>query len=107
LPRQGRSPPCAAPDGRHFVALCWEPAGDEACFHDGENHACGCCDNWLYLDFVRRGDVRRRLDENGIHLGNSDEPARHWLIVDANSGEVYAAPRREASSILLHQWLPE
>jgi hypothetical protein len=91
--------------GRRFVALFWEPSGDEACYDDGQSYACGCCDNGLYLDFLRRTDVRPWLDDNGIHLGSSDEPARHWLIVDGGTGEVYAAPCPEARSILLRQGL--
>jgi hypothetical protein len=47
------------------------------------------------------------LDENGINLGSSDEAAQHWLVVDVQTGQVYAAPRREAYWILLHQQLPE
>lgn len=89
--------------GRKFVALFWEPCGDEACYDDGQSYACGCCDNWLYLDFIRKPDVRRWLDEHGINLGNSDETAVHWLVVDAVSGEVYVAPRQDARAILLRQ----
>jgi hypothetical protein len=89
--------------GRRFVALFWEPSGDEACYDDGRRYACGCCDNWQFLDFIRRPDVRRWLDANNINLGSSDEPAQHWLIVDGGSGKVYAAPRQEARAILLRQ----
>ena len=64
------------------------------------------CDGWKYLDLVRRPDVRRWLDENGIRLGSSDGAAEHWLVVDAATGEVLAAPRREARTILLDQQLP-
>ena len=93
--------------GRKFVALFWEPCGDEACYHDGKSYACGSCDNWLFLDFIRQPDVRRWLDENGIHLGSSDETAQHWLIVDALTGDLYAAPRQDARVILLRQALSE
>jgi hypothetical protein len=94
--------------GAHrLVALYWEPCRDEACYHDGQNYACGLCNNWLYLDFVRRADVCRWFDENGIHLGNSEEPAQHWLIVDSLTGEVHAAPGREALALLRRQQLPE
>ena len=95
------------PGGRRFVGLYWEPCGDEACYDDGASSACGCCDNWLYLGFIHRPDVHRWLGENGLHLGNSDEAARHWLVADAQTGEVRAATRREACWILLHQRLPE
>jgi len=93
--------------GRRFVALYWEPSGDEACYHDGLSYACGLSDNWLFLDFVRQTDMRRWLEENGVHLGNSDEPARHWLVVESRTGEVHAAPCREALAIIRRQQLPE
>ena len=93
--------------GKRFVGLYWEPSGDEACYHDGEWGACGCCDNWLFLDFIRQADVRQWLNENGINLGNSDETAEHWFVVDAGTGQVYAAPRQEARAILLCQELSE
>ena len=92
---------------RRWVALFWEPCGDEACFDDGQSYACGCCDNWLYLKFTRQPDVRRWLDQNDIHLGNSDEPARQWLVVDAITGEVFALVRHEARAMLLRQELSE
>jgi hypothetical protein len=92
--------------GRRFVGLFWEPCGDEACYDDGESYACGLCDNWLYLDLVRRPEVRRWLDDNGVNLGNSDEAATHWLVVDAGTGEAHAAPCREARAVLISQRLP-
>ena len=49
----------------------------------------------------------RWLDENGIHLGSSDESADHWLIVDASTGDLYAAPSHEAKPILRLQRMPE
>jgi hypothetical protein len=61
----------------------------------------------LFLDFVRRPDVRQWLDANDINLGSSEEAARHWLIVDGGSGEVYAAPRQEARASLLRHDLSE
>ena len=93
-------------EGRRFVALYWEPCSDEACYDDGVSYACGLCDNWLYLGFVQRADVGCWLDGNGINLGNSDEPARHWLVADARTGGLYAAPRREASAVVRQQQLP-
>ena len=92
--------------GRRFVGLFWEPCGDEACYDDGESYACGLCDNWLFLDLVRRPEVRRWLDDSGINLGNSDEAATHWLVVDAVTGEAHAAPCREARPALASQRLP-
>ncbi len=93
--------------GGRFVALFWEPGGDEACYDDGRSYACGCCDNWLFLDFIRQTDVRAWLYGNGVHLGSSDEPATHWLVVDGVNWEVYAAPSQDARAILLRQSLSE
>lgn len=92
--------------GRRFVDLYWEPCGDEASYDDGVSSACGLCDNWSYLGFIHQQHVYRWLEEHGINLGNSDEPAKHWLIADALTGELYAAPRREALAVLLAQQLP-
>src|SRR4051794_24457049 len=90
---------------RTFVGLYWEPAGDEACYDDGQSYACGLCDNWLFLDFVRQPDVRAWMDEHSVHLGSSDEPARHWLVVNRCTGEVFATDRHEAGAILIRQGL--
>ena len=91
-------------EGRRFVALYWEPCGDEA-YDDGVSDACGMSDNWLYLDFIHRPEVHRWLDEQGLNLGNSDEPATHWLIADAMTGDLFTAPRREALEVVLRQAL--
>src|SRR5262245_16603793 len=94
------------PGDRRFVALYWEPCGDEACYDDGESYACGMSDNWLYLGFVHRPEVHRWLEGNALRLGNSDEPAEHWLVADALTGDLYAAPTREALGVLLRQQPP-
>jgi hypothetical protein len=93
--------------GRRLVALFWEPSGDEACYDDGVSYAWGCCDNWLYLRFIHQPQVREWLDRQGINLGNSDEPAEHWLVSDALTGDLYAAPEREAHAIVRSQRLPD
>jgi len=45
-------------------------------------------------------------DENELNFGNSDEEATHWLIVDKDTGEVYAAPKAEARQAVIDQKLP-
>jgi hypothetical protein len=92
--------------GRRFVALFWEPCGDESCFDDGVSSACGLTDNWMFLALVRRPDVGGWLDANGIHLGNSEQPAPHWLVADAVTNDVYAADRRTARTAVVAQRLP-
>jgi hypothetical protein len=91
---------------RRFVALYWEPGGDEACYDDGEAFACGLCDNGLFLGFIYQLPVGGWLNENSVHLGDSDRQARHWLVADAQTGDLYAAPRREASLVVHNQRLP-
>lgn len=95
------------PGPRRLVALYWTPMGDEACFDDGQSSACGLSDNWLYLSFMRRTDVWAWRDEHELNCGNSDEEAVHWLVVDANTDEVYAAPKAEARQAVIDQQLPE
>ncbi len=92
--------------GRRFVALFWEPCGDEGCFDDGESYACGMCDNWLYLGFIRQPQVREWIDHNGLDFGSSDSSAQHWLIADASTGDLFAAPVRDAHAIVRAQRLP-
>lgn len=92
--------------GRRFVGLFWEPSGDEACYDDGVSYACGLCDNWLYLGFIHQQHVYRWLEEHALNLGNSDESAQHWLIADASTGELFAAPVRQAHAIVQTQQLP-
>jgi hypothetical protein len=94
-------------DGRRrFVALFWEPCGDESCYDDGQSFACGLCDNGLFLGFVYQAHVDHWLNENGIHLGDSEREARHWLVADALAGDLYAAPRGDASFVVRTQRLP-
>lgn len=95
------------PGERRFVALFWEPCGDEACYDDGVSYACGMSDNWLYLDFIRQPHVRCWVDEHDLNLGNSDESAKHWLVADALTGELFAASVRQAHAGVRAQELPE
>ena len=92
--------------GRRFVGICWEPCGDEASYDDGISSAIGLSDNWLYLDFIRQPQVRQWIERNGLDLGSSDESAHHWLIADASTGELFAAPVRQAHAIVRAQQLP-
>jgi hypothetical protein len=103
----GFLPAFGYPYGRRFVALYWEPCGDEAAFDDGVSAAVGMSDNWLFLGFIRQPQVREWLDANGLNLGNSDEAATHWLIADAETGDLFAATSREASAVVRSQVLPD
>ncbi len=37
------------------------------------------------------------LDKNGIHLGDSDDAAGHWLIADGLTDDLYAGPWQDAT----------
>jgi hypothetical protein len=89
--------------GRRFVAIYWEPCGDESCYDDGQTSACGMTDNWLVLEFLRRPDVAGWVAANALHLGNSEEEARHWLVADGATGEVRAGHWREARQAVVRQ----
>jgi hypothetical protein len=94
------------PTPRRFVALFWTPLGDESCWDDGQSSACGLSDNHLYLSFLRRKDVWAWRDEHDLNFGNSDEEAIHWLVVDADTGDVYAATVEVARLVVSSQTLP-
>lgn len=50
--------------------------------------------------------MRAWLDGSDLHLGNSEEEARHWLIADAETNEVWAAPWMDARLFVSFQTLP-
>src|SRR5919202_3542530 len=62
LCRQGIAEPQPMPTGpRRFVALSWEPAGDELAFTDGVHSGAGQLNHWLWLDYLHgRAPVCRR-----------------------------------------------
>jgi hypothetical protein len=47
--------------------------------------------------------VRQWIDENGLDLGSSDEPAKHWLVANASTDELFAAPVRQAHAVVRAQ----
>jgi hypothetical protein len=84
------------------VSVWWEACGDESGFDDGAWGGCGLTDGHRLLTFLRRPDVTGC----GLHVGNSDEPARDRLVLDAATGAVYAGPWREARLAVIGQALP-
>ena len=53
LRRQGLAEPQAMPTGpRRYVALHWEPAGDELAFTDGVHSGAGQLQQWIWLDYL-------------------------------------------------------
>lgn len=82
--------------GLRWVAFYWEPCGDEAVFDDG--FCSGDC-SWLgFLNFVEHPRVKPWLAK--YDLGSSEFEAKHWLLCDLESREVYVGERREVSKFL-------
>ena len=95
----------AARRPRRWVALYWEPAGDELGWTDGQSSGAGQLDHWPYLDLVHRPQVRGWLIEHEIDLGNSEEPASHALVIDRETGQAWIAPMATARAIVRTQRL--
>ena len=117
LHRQGIAKPQPMPAGpRRYVALWWEPAGDELAFTDGVHSGAGQLNHWLWLDYLHGrtpsvpppvlGPIGAWLLEHQVDLGSTDAPATHALIVDADSGAAaWVAPITLARRIVREQSL--
>ena len=60
------------PGERRFVALFWEPCGDEACYDDGVSSACGLFDNAVHTGGAFRQSERRILTGRRLHGRRSE-----------------------------------
>ncbi|HVC32779.1 MAG TPA: hypothetical protein VNL16_04645 [Chloroflexota bacterium] len=93
--------------GRRILAVFWDPLGDEAAFTDGVHSLVGA-DPYVYWELTRPPAVRAWLWEHGIELGNSDQLATHWLLVDRLTGRAYvcdvAAARDHVRTQILEDW---
>ena len=86
-----------------YLALWWEPCGDEAMVSDGFVTFTG---HWPgYLAFVQHRHVFHHLA--ACPLGSSDEPARMKLIIDLRERKGMVALVREADCFLAAQWQPK
>ena len=66
---------------RRLVGAYWERAGDEAAFDDGAHSLIGA-NHYVYGELIGQQPVQDWLIEHRINLGNSDEVATHWLLID-------------------------
>ncbi len=114
-----------------YVAFYWQPVGDELMCDDGQVAADG--NWWAWIDFVNHPAVYHHLllpcprcrgvgttnqlenepctvcDGAGrlpLNLGNSDEEATHWLILDRQERKLYVAPVATGRRFLQEQWPP-
>jgi hypothetical protein len=86
-----------------LVAFHWQPAGDEACYDDGQTSLCGA--HWpAYLAYTQHPAVWPHLAL--YDFGSSEEPARHWLLLDRATRQLYAAPWDVAGAALRLQARP-
>lgn len=93
--------------GRRIVAVHWEPVGDEAAFTDGVHSLVGA-DHYVYWELTRQPAIRAWFQAHGINLGNSDQRATYWLLVDRLAGRAYvcdvAAAREHVRTQILEDW---
>lgn len=76
-----------------FLALYWEPAGDEAAYTDGVLTADG---DWIaWLTFAEHAHVAPHLA--GYDLGSSECGATHWLLLDREQSALYVGEAEEVS----------
>lgn len=83
-----------------YVAFYWEPAGDEAMFHDGL-FSTDC--NWsAYLMWTYIPINERALLP--YHLGSSETVAKHWLLLDRETRQAYVGTPDQIQPVLHQQW---
>lgn len=86
-------------EGR-FLALWWEPCGDEAMVSDGLVSFTG---HWPgYLTYVQHPRVYPHLA--AYNLGSSEGEAEYRLVIDRQKGAAYILPARQADRLLSKQW---
>ena len=82
--------------GQRWVAFFWEPCGDEAMFDDGY---CSADGNWFaFLELIRHPAVKPWVAD--YDFGSSDSEAKHWLLCDLETREVYAGDVAEVRKFL-------
>jgi hypothetical protein len=90
------------PGQARFAAVYWTPDGDDLMFTDGHISADG---NWYaWLTIVQHPIM-------AIHLypydfGSSDNEAKHWLLIDRETNEIYVGTPKEVCRLLAQQ-IPE
>lgn len=86
-----------------FLALWWEPCGDETMVSDGRVSFTG---NWPgYLAYVQHPHICPHLSP--YNLGSSEEEAEYHLVIDRQESTAYLLPARQADRLLSMQWEQE
>jgi hypothetical protein len=89
--------------GRRFVAAYWDPLGDDVTVHDDRWSATGLGDRYAWSDFVYQKQIQTWLGQRDINVGNSDEEATHWLIIDRLTNDGFIASRNHGRQIIQQQ----
>jgi hypothetical protein len=83
-----------------FLALWWEPCGDEVMVADGYVSFTG---HWPgYLAYIQHRRIYPLLV--GLNLGSSEESADYHLVIDLVERKAYVAPNWDADRLLTSQW---
>lgn len=86
-----------------YLALWWEPCGDEVMVSDGYVTFTG---HWPgYLAYIQHKVVFPQVI--GFQLGSSEEPARQHLVIDLKERQAMVMPAKEADQLLASQWRQE
>ena len=83
-----------------FLALWWEPCGDEAMVSDGLVTFTGLWPG--YLAYVQHRAAHSQLA--AYNLGSSEDPAEYRLVIDLENRQAFIAPCKEAEGLLTSQW---
>jgi hypothetical protein len=84
----------------HYLALWWEPCGDEAMVSDGLVTFTGLWPG--YLAYVQHKSVHPHLTE--FNLGSSECPADHHLVIDLVERQAFIAPCKVVDRFQATQW---
>jgi len=86
--------------GARYLALWWEPCGDETMVSDGLVTLTG---HWPgYLAYLQHRTVHPQLA--AYNLGSSEDPAEYRLVIDLDQRLAFIAPCREAERLVTSQW---
>ncbi|HZA28988.1 MAG TPA: hypothetical protein VE735_05250 [Gammaproteobacteria bacterium] len=91
-------------DGKaRYVAFYWELAGDELAWADDRVSIIGA--NWhAWLMYIQHPSVAHCLEP--YELGNSDESARHWLLLDRQERILYVGTTPDVACFLAQHTPP-
>jgi hypothetical protein len=86
-----------------YLALWWEPCGDEVMVSDGYVTFTG---HWPgYLAYIQHKVVFPQVI--GFQLGSSEKPAHQRLVIDLRDRQAMVMPAKEADQLLASQWRQE